>query len=830
MLTYHYLTNSGTPSRHCFACLNSIRTTDAKGALCRMPAHLKLPLTAAPSLRRLPALLLTLLAGATAHAGDPAEQLYGPASTRERIEAMDSAAGRRYLGEVQPLLERRCVVCHGCYDSPCQLNLAAPEGIDRGASKDKVYESARLKAAPPSRLIEDASTTMQWRQRDFYPVLNEHAQQEQANIEASVMYHMLDLKRKNPLPDTTILPDSFELGLNREQACPRFDEFEHFSTKYPLWGMPYGLPGLAPSEFGTLEKWLKDGARMAHPAPPSQATLAQVDRWERFLNGSSPKERLMSRYLYEHWFLAHLYFRDQGDGAFFRITRSATPPGTPIRHLPSRRPYEAPGTETFYYRLWRDRSTTLDKTHMPYALDDDRMAWLRELFLAPSYAVESLPSYEPEVAANPFIAFSAIPLESRWRFLLEEAQFTVMNFIKGPVCRGQVALNVIRDNFWVVFTEPKLTRNDDLEAFFNSQEANLRMPVEAGSTAPPFSTWHKYAKSQEAYLKAKTDYLSKAFPNGEHLTLDIIWDGDGHNQNAALTVFRHFDSATVVKGLVGPEPLTAWLVNYSILERIHYLLVAGFDVFGNMGHQLTTRLYMDFLRMEGEFNFLALLPPETRLAERQKWYRGASKKQQSYLFGARQNFEQPTGIHYTTDDPKHELYDMLRQKLGPVLNQSYSMDQPGVPPSHRRTFAGITDIRGAAATQLPEMAFINVQGSDGRDYYYTLLRNSAHSNITSLFKESSERAPDQDTITLVAGFLGSYPSVFWRVQEKDLPTLVGQIRGLYDEAGYRKLLDRYGVRRTAPDFWAFSDKIMAAHQQADPIENGLLDYNRLENR
>lgn len=66
--------------------------------------------------------------------------------------------------------------------------------------------------------------------------------------------------------------------------------------------------------------------------------------------------------------------------------------------------------------------------------------------------------------------------------------------------------------------------------------------------------------------------------------------------------------------------------------------------------------------------------------------------------------------------------------------------------------------------------------------------------------------------------------------EADLPALAEQVRALRSEDDYRSLLDRYGVRRTAPDFWSFSDKIMAAHQRANPVENGLLDYNRLENR
>ena len=104
---------------------------------------------------------------------------------------------------------------------------------------------------------------------------------------------------------------------------------------------------------------------------------------------------------------------------------------------------------------------------------------------------------------------------------------------------------------------------------------------------------------------------------GTNASADL--DGDGTNRNAGLTVFRHFDSATVVQGFVGGSPETAWIVGYPLLERIHYLLVAGYDVYGRVGHQLTTRLYMDFLRMEGESNFLALLPMASRDGVRDQW-------------------------------------------------------------------------------------------------------------------------------------------------------------------------------------------------------------------
>jgi len=72
-----------------------------------------------------------------------------------------------YDQDVRPILESRCVVCHGCYDAPCQLKLSSAEGIERGANKKKVYNGARITADEPTRLFIDAQTTEEWRQKEF---------------------------------------------------------------------------------------------------------------------------------------------------------------------------------------------------------------------------------------------------------------------------------------------------------------------------------------------------------------------------------------------------------------------------------------------------------------------------------------------------------------------------------------------------------------------------------------------------------------------------------------------------------------------------------------
>ena len=40
-----------------------------------------------------------------------------------------------FTNEIKPILDKRCVACHSCYNSPCQLKLSSFEGVERGASK-----------------------------------------------------------------------------------------------------------------------------------------------------------------------------------------------------------------------------------------------------------------------------------------------------------------------------------------------------------------------------------------------------------------------------------------------------------------------------------------------------------------------------------------------------------------------------------------------------------------------------------------------------------------------------------------------------------------------
>ncbi|MEZ9417929.1 9-hexadecenoic acid cis-trans isomerase, partial [Vibrio sp. 10N.286.49.E1] len=82
---------------------------------------------------------VSVFSGCAVYAGLNFDQLFGKQQVRDRQAPILSAQAQHFIDEVKPIIDNRCVVCHACYDAPCQLKMSSVEGIDRGASKALVY-------------------------------------------------------------------------------------------------------------------------------------------------------------------------------------------------------------------------------------------------------------------------------------------------------------------------------------------------------------------------------------------------------------------------------------------------------------------------------------------------------------------------------------------------------------------------------------------------------------------------------------------------------------------------------------------------------------------
>jgi hypothetical protein len=323
-----------------------------------------------------------------------------------------------YSGQIRPILNQRCVVCHGCYDAPCQLKLSSLEGLQRGANPTKVYDGARIRGIEPTRLFIDAKSPEEWRAKGFHSVLDVKAEKAEQKLEDSVLYQMLRLKQLHPQPRVGMLSEQdFDLKLDRAESCTTSDNFEEFAKEHPLWGMPYAMPNLSDEEYRLLVQWIAQGAKGSDVSEPSTKALPQIKDWESFLNGKDLKKQLVSRYLYEHLFNAHIHFKGTSNREFYQLVRSRTAPGEPLDIIATTRAFDDPGSD-FYYRasaLSAERGSS--RTIMFTNGQRQRLQRYQELFLQPEYAVSEMPSYDAWTASNPFKVFAAIPVESRYRFL-----------------------------------------------------------------------------------------------------------------------------------------------------------------------------------------------------------------------------------------------------------------------------------------------------------------------------------------------------------------------------------------------------------------------------
>jgi hypothetical protein len=377
--------------------------------------------------------------------------------------------------------------------------------------------------------------------------------------------------------------------------------------------------------------------------------------------------------------------------------------------------------------------------------------------------------------------------------------------------------------------------------FLAAQADNLRLPNEEGSGERLTETFSDdYRERYAAFYKAKSKLYDRVLPDGHDI--HAIWRGRRAIDSPLLTVYRHFDSASVHKGALGRLPRTVWVIDYAQLERIYYALVAGFDVFGNLAHQVNVRRYMDYLRMEGELNFIHFLPPGERAKTFRSWYKGVGAFEDTKsgdLISKR-----GTRIQYSARSPKRELVERVVEKhLLPSTGIAFdpinyrrggqTFEMPTSFDSHEDVLDGLRALTKPGIAMVSylhgfevNVVWVRVRGFAGADRTVSIVANRWHDNVSSLFFEKDTLDPEKDTIDFVPGLIGSYPSYFVDLEAKDVPDFFDLLLRFDGSPAYVAKLQKYGINRSDERFWPAYDWFQARMFEEDPIEAGLFDLNR----
>ncbi|MTV29818.1 hypothetical protein GJ654_02280 [Rhodoblastus acidophilus] len=738
-------------------------------------------------------------------------------------------ASPNYLTEIQPIFNRRCIACHGCLGSPCNVKLDSHRGVDRGGFGVNPY-SSRIDSSPRVGM-DVVQTTAEWRQRGFYPILAREGTPSD-RLNSSLLYKMVAAGHRHNQPGFSREAVMSLYAKRYDHVCPADPKsLDTFLEANPAAGMPFGLPAISSADLEKLEAWVANGS----PGPTQDELRkaetvkgeAAVAQWENFFNDPDPRNRLVARYIFDHVYQASVVL-DENPGEFFHLVRSETPPpraaGATVDQqikvidtpLPYDNPYAYAGVEKFWYRLQKVTAPRVQKNHFVWRLNESSLAHLKILFLERDWDTTQ-DMNPPWGVGNPFLIYRAIPAEARALFLLENSEVIVGGITYGPVCLGQTATYAVKDHFWVHFLDPR----------YDPSVQDPKLGLETWSTMMDRSPLGN-AEYANAYAQAQ----KKLTPEG--LTIDSVWNGGKKNPNAWLTVLRHETNVSVMKGRQGGVPRSQWLINYSGFERLYYDTVASYKYWqGDLG-KIETVVFFNFLRQEMEDNFLLLLPPQEREPIRQRWSQGVfGAIGRSVVPFADRNL--PGGV--LGDRPVLDLVDRLQTHMGPEVSGPVDRLNPRVKPkisldapihSFPRWEEAVSLLTETTAYKfprfLPSVVLLRLNhGHESR--VYSLIANRVYKTQFDLFFQNGEALPDEDTMSVYPTLVGGFPNLFIELDLAQAPAFLNELRSVQMLDDWKALRNRYGVLRNSERFWPALDWFNEWNFRHRGEEAGYLDLS-----
>ncbi len=790
-----------------------------------------------------------------------------------------------FLGEVQPLFGRRCVSCHGCSDSPCQLKLSSFDMIRRGGTKINYY-------AP--NLTEKPFPEARFDAPHFHTVLGNTSTGDAA-LEDALLYRFIDRGLRNTTDGDRA--GAFDLDSIRGLQA-RYDksakyrcvangpEFDKFITRNPGAGMPFGMPRLNDTEFATIKDWLARGSggpdaeALMHLQSPSRPAV--IATWEAFLNRDDNKSKLLARYLYEHLFSARLHFGEM-PGEFYTLIRSRLPPGSEqLDEIITPLPHDDPGVTRVYYRLQKVTAMITQKDHVVWQVGGETLHYLQAHFISNAWQVADadivLPDYQEK---NPFSVFQQIPAVLRYRFLMENSKLFIESMVRASVCVGRSATYAISDHFWVFFLRPEVDVSSGSQFYRIGRKARDALDLETNrlmfllQMEDRFFANKQYLEDYETALREELRAQAQAgLRSAPGLGLEDIWDGDGVNPNAWLRVLRHDASATVHYGQAGGFPQTIMVLNYANLERMYYNLVVNFKYWGDVKHKLSTWQSMSHERLEGEDLFISLLPEASRPAIRDL-YVGDLELPAQFVTGllgkhlVGKKIKKHTDLYSMlsggrpalTGLPGRERADvelarMIRDRMAPAVRgpaddlnsrpedgENIYLSEPLSPitiepmsslAEFENYVRRITADRGKGryTPYLNGITLIRVGNARERQLY-SLISNRGYFSHALVFAEAQERDPSRDTLSVYRGVIGDYPELFLDVPLEQAHEFLNRVQALspksYKEQ-LRSIRADFGIRRNSARFWPFVDWLHDWHVKSGDgyITAGILDLSKYD--
>ncbi|MGZ8152116.1 MAG: fatty acid cis/trans isomerase, partial [Methylovulum sp.] len=235
------------------------------------------------------------------------------------------------------------------------------------------------------------------------------------------------------------------------------------------------------------------------------------------------------------------------------------------------------------------------------------------------------------------------------------------------------------------------------------------------------------------------------------------------------------------------------------------------------------------------------IPTKARTELYGSWYQGIDFKVFSDFRTPTFDTDKEPAISYQTADIKNEFFEKIQQQLEPSLAKAdlinRCLQEPCIhadsSPEQQQVdniMRQLAALKGDAIKALPEVSFIRIKTANpAKDPVYTLIRNKKLLNVSFVFAEKLRREPEKDTLTVIPGFLGSYPNQFFGVPVQQLQDFVEQLKHVKTDSESERFYSSFAIRRNNPEIWRYFDWFNQKYRDEQPENAGLFDMSRYEN-
>lgn len=344
----------------------------------------------------------------------------------------------------------------------------------------------------------------------------------------------------------------------------------------------------------------------------------------------------------------------------------------------------------------------------------------------------------------------------------------------------------------------------------------------------------------------RTEILNRAIARraeaeGNLARITDIWAGEKEGDTPLVVLVRNDDNGFVSKPgvAVGDFPRTSWVLDLPILELMLYNgAVINFDLFDGIAPMLAIREGFGLLRRTAEENFLRFLPADQRQAIYESWYEGElteMKREREIDSGPDTTLE--TGIEFETDNPKTEFQAMLLEHIGfTETADPINRPQPGDGPDP--VTAALISIVEASKQQpdwlpfktlMPQAVFLRINTADGEPTIYTMSQTRFY--LTKAFATSllQEEDPSRAELMIYPGVQTAYPNFMFDIDAGEAAEFAEALIAVETPEDLTAVVERWGVRRSSPDFWAMIDSVTEYVRRTDPLKAATFDVNRYKN-